>query len=879
MKNRYVIAVLVLWGYLVELNAQTFNTQFLNKEPFLSQASLLQDYDNDGDLDIILTRAELFNQIPKGVYWLENDSTQQFEARSIITDDLPFYMADIDTADFDRDGHIDYVICFTDVDDGELAWFQRLGDRSYQKWTIATNKDYIMADVGDFNGDGYMDIVAVGVINSDQTCRVYINQQNLFFEEQIIGNDHIEAVDAADVDGDGDIDIVVAGSGLVGNELTEDGGSRLYLNDGEGNFTEGTWLISWTDTHAALGEDIEMIDFDQDGTKDILGIRGVATSELIFFDGSNGFQRNEFLEELDVNFTGDFVVFDIDNNGLLDIVRQDFEDLSVLYQVDNFVFEVETIDDNWDNCCNPTTKMSVGDLDNDGDLDLVFPEQGNIDEDVSWFENIDGKLYKHQIYSKNRGNRIVKLMDFDQDGDLDVFATVTGGQQLDASGDLTVGNTEDELIMYENLDGRNFVNWRLNDQLFYAADIEFADIDGDGDKDIFATARDADDVVWLRNDGFPANWVTDTIFPEANKPLGIAAGDLDNDDDEDLIVCSFGDDKVFGFRNNGEGSFSPFVLENDANAPREAEIADLDADGFQDVVVVSSAINNTVVVYYGDSTGEYTKQVLFFDRSARDVEIEDWDGNGSLDILVSLFDDDFTALENPVDVLLFRNEAKRSYSTVALASLEERTNGLLVLDVDEDEDKDLVLGFDGFSGNSSPPIITVGINEGGEIIDYIPLADQISGSVLGLDAGDVDNDNKVELVFAEFEAGNIGLINFNIERFSDTTVMDTTMADTTVTDTTVFDSTVTSIRSRIYPLVTKLSIYPNPASEELYIRSEDEQIIIDKVIWQNTLGQKMLEVPAHSKAIRVKLHSYPPGIYYLTVDTNKGRLSKKILLE
>ncbi|MEM8891828.1 MAG: VCBS repeat-containing protein, partial [Bacteroidota bacterium] len=64
--------------------SQTFQTQILNKEAFKAAASILQDYDGDGDLDIILSRAR-----PNGIYWLENDSTQQFPARAIITDSLP----------------------------------------------------------------------------------------------------------------------------------------------------------------------------------------------------------------------------------------------------------------------------------------------------------------------------------------------------------------------------------------------------------------------------------------------------------------------------------------------------------------------------------------------------------------------------------------------------------------------------------------------------------------------------------------------------------------------------------------------------------------------------------------------------------------------
>ena len=190
--------------FSLQLTAQSITEQILNKEQFKSAASLTQDYDEDGDLDIIVTRWN-----PAGIYWLENDSTKQFHAHPIITENLTFYIADIDAADFDNDGDIDYVVCFTGVNDGELAWFQRQDDGTYIKWTIATNKDFIMADVADFNGDGWVDIAAVGLVNSDRTCRVYTNQRNLFFNENLYGADIMDSIDADDIDNDGDVDLII----------------------------------------------------------------------------------------------------------------------------------------------------------------------------------------------------------------------------------------------------------------------------------------------------------------------------------------------------------------------------------------------------------------------------------------------------------------------------------------------------------------------------------------------------------------------------------------------------------------------------------------------------------------------------------------------
>ena len=250
-----------------------------------------------------------------------------------------------------------------------------------------------------------------------------------------------------------------------------------------------------------MWESIKIVDLNQDGVKDFIGF-SQSFGGLNFLDGTNAAPYNSIYglivdDDNAIDLGGDFVVFDIDGNGKLDIVRQGHgqDRISVLYQTGNLVFVREYIDVNWDNGGNPTAKMSVGDLDGDGDLDLVFPESGNTDFDISWFENIGGKLYKHQIYGQLKGARIPKFADIDNDGDADILLTVSS----------ELGEEEDELMLFENLGNNNFLNWRLSDSLNYAADVEPADIDGDGDLDAFVTARDANDLVWLRNDGFKAN--------------------------------------------------------------------------------------------------------------------------------------------------------------------------------------------------------------------------------------------------------------------------------------------------------------------------------------------------------------------------------------
>lgn len=736
-----VLTFLLLVLVSISANAQSYEFQSLNKDENLGYfvSSNLQDYDNDGDLDIIIGQGE-----PSGLYWLENEPTRQFPKHPIVTENIS-RIADVDIADFDNDGDLDYVVCMTRVDDGELAWFQRQEDDTYIKWTISTNKDFIMADVADFNGDGWMDIAAVGLINSDKTARVYFNQQNLFFTEEIVATGKIySSIDAEDIDNDGDIDIAVGGSGTVHSEEGE--GARILFNNGQGDFVMEHYLHCWGDSYNDCGNrTIRIVDLNGDGTQDIMGFSLTGTGGLYWLDGSNDFDQIRIDDDDAIDLGGDFVVFDVDDNGLLDIVRQGYgqDRVSVLYQTSPLSFEREYIEINWNSAGNPTAKMSVGDLDQDGDLDLIFPEKGNVDDDLAWFENINGKLYRHYIYSQLSGARIPKFVDIDRDGDLDVVVTVT---------EVLSHVEENEVILFENLDGTNFINWRVHEDIDYPTDVEPADVDGDGDPDLVVTARDADDLVWLENTGRLYDWIYHKIEDNANAPLGCAVADMDGDGDLDIALASPEDDKVFWYKNNGSGGFTKGVIAPLIDAPIALELNDFDQDGDMDVAVVCASLENTLTIYWNNGTQSFTQEILLTNKSARDVEIGDWNSDGLIDIVISLYAT--SATEPKVDVMGFLNDGDAKFTADPLLVGVEKTNGIRLGDLDGDDDLDMVLGFDG------NPHLLAGI-QGDDGIDVYQLSDLNRGTIYGIDIGDVNADGIPDIVYADYERDNLNLLTIN----------------------------------------------------------------------------------------------------------------------
>ena len=112
----------------------------------------------------------------------------------------------------------------------------------------------------------------------------------------------------------------------------------------------------------------------------------------------------------------------------------------------------------------------------DGDLDVVVAS-GTAD-DLDWFENTAGNgsaWTEHQSDGSFDGVACIRAADVDGDGDLDVLASALG--------------TSDDIVWYENTggDGSAWSKHNIDTNFADPRVVEAADIDGDGDLDVYAT--------------------------------------------------------------------------------------------------------------------------------------------------------------------------------------------------------------------------------------------------------------------------------------------------------------------------------------------------------------------------------------------------------
>ena len=283
----------------------------------------------------------------------------------------------------------------------------------------------------------------------------------------------------------------------------------------------------------------------------------------------------------------------------------------------------------------PTTSLAVGDVDGDGDIDLVV---GNGDDYYAYGRQ--NRLYLNDgngVFSDVTSSRLPAVQDLTHD-------LALGDVDGDGDLDLVVANSYSPNRLYLN-DGAGVFTDVTAAQMpptFHARSIRFGDVDADGDLDLVVGNWGQNQL--LRNGGSGIfQDVTASCLPtDSDFTQAIDLGDVDADGDLDLVIGNghYWDAQNRLYRNDGGGTFVDVTASHLPATPDKTagvHFADLDLDGDLDLLSVQQG---AIRLYANDSAGSFSDVTNSRiapptqNRVEREAALGDIDGDGDLDVVL-----------------------------------------------------------------------------------------------------------------------------------------------------------------------------------------------------------------------------------------------------
>jgi WD40 repeat protein len=474
------------------------------------------------------------------------------------------------------------------------------------------------------------------------------------------------------MDADGDLDLVtcfVNGPAYVAWYRNNDGGAS--------NFTP--LIVGSVDNCQA----IQVADIDRDGTLDILA-GGYDLDEIVYFanDGTlptPAWERRVIAEDPDgeggieqgaLDGPRSVRAGDLDGDGDVDIaVASDLDDRVSWFESDglmppSFTLHVLTDDlagGDFDAFANEPRKVRLEDIDDDGDLDLLFSSRA--DDQIGWFDN-DGAMpptFEARTITRDPDGPavyvkvpIVENPQFPSDyrgvaesggrpGRTDGVTGFAIGD-IDGDGDLDIASAsanDSKIAWHDNRSCEVVFPFQppiASGQPDGAASVVSADLDGDGDMDVVAASSNDDSVRWYENDGelFPS-FVSRFVTTSAGGAQTVHVADVDGDGALDILVAAPRANKVSWFESDGGSppAFTEQIVTSAAAGPRGVHGADIDGDGDTDILTATSADRSiTLWSNVGGSPPMFEPEVVSRGGlSPWAVKAADLNDDGRLDIL------------------------------------------------------------------------------------------------------------------------------------------------------------------------------------------------------------------------------------------------------